>query len=177
MMLEPVGSPIGTLRSIWWRRMRTFPQSMWSFLTVPICSSIRSVLAESVKSGLPELLRPSLTQSIMQPVGEFGSCRFVQSIAGVTISFRMSAVFQGLNRDRFDAKLKVTGQAMYAGDHDLPDLAFAYLIQSSISRGQIRAFDLSAAQESPGLIRIFTPLILLSSTVRSVSMKELIAAM
>jgi xanthine dehydrogenase YagR molybdenum-binding subunit len=69
----------------------------------------------------------------------------------------MSAVFQGLNRDRFDAKLKVTGRAMYAGDHDLPGLAFAYLIQSSISRGEIRAFDLSAVQESPGLIRIFTP--------------------
>src|SRR6202022_1484924 len=69
----------------------------------------------------------------------------------------MSTVFQGLNRDRFDAKLKVTGQAIYAGDHDLPNLAFAYLIQSSISRGEIRAFDLSAAQESPGVIRIFTP--------------------
>jgi xanthine dehydrogenase YagR molybdenum-binding subunit len=69
----------------------------------------------------------------------------------------MSAVFQGLNRDRFDAKPKVTGQAMYAGDHDFPNLAFGYLIQSSISRGQIRAFDLSAAQESPGVIGIFTP--------------------
>jgi xanthine dehydrogenase YagR molybdenum-binding subunit len=70
----------------------------------------------------------------------------------------MSAVFQGLNRDRFDAKLKVTGQAMYAGDHDLPNLAFGYLLQSSIARGQIRAFDLGAAQESAGVIRIFTPL-------------------
>ena len=69
----------------------------------------------------------------------------------------MSAVFQGLNRDRFDARLKVTGRAMYAGDHDLPNLAFGFLIQSSISRGQIRAFDLGAAQESPGVIRIFTP--------------------
>jgi xanthine dehydrogenase YagR molybdenum-binding subunit len=69
----------------------------------------------------------------------------------------MSAVFQGLNRDRFDAKLKVTGQAMYAGDHDFPNLAFGYLIQSSIGRGQIRAFDLAAAQESKGVIGIFTP--------------------
>jgi xanthine dehydrogenase YagR molybdenum-binding subunit len=69
----------------------------------------------------------------------------------------MSAVFQGLNRDRFDAKLKVTGQAMYAGDHDLANLAFGYLIQSSISRGQIRAFDLAEARERPGVIEIFTP--------------------
>ena len=69
----------------------------------------------------------------------------------------MSAVFQGLDRDRFDAKLKVTGRAMYAGDHDLPNLAFGYLIQSSISRGKIRAFALGAAQESPGVIEIFTP--------------------
>ncbi|HZC36524.1 MAG TPA: xanthine dehydrogenase family protein molybdopterin-binding subunit, partial [Chthoniobacterales bacterium] len=69
----------------------------------------------------------------------------------------MSAVFQGLNRDRFDAKLKVTGRAKYSGDNDLPNLAFGYLIQSSISRGQIRAFDLSAVRESPGVIGIFTP--------------------
>jgi xanthine dehydrogenase YagR molybdenum-binding subunit len=69
----------------------------------------------------------------------------------------MNAAFEGLDRDRFDAKLKVTGQAMYAGDHDLPNLAYGYLIQSSIARGQIRAFDLDAAQESPGVIRVFTP--------------------
>jgi xanthine dehydrogenase YagR molybdenum-binding subunit len=69
----------------------------------------------------------------------------------------VSTTFQGLNRDRFDAKLKVTGRAMYAGDHDLANMAFGYLIQSSISRGQIRSFDLDAAQESSGVIAIFTP--------------------
>jgi xanthine dehydrogenase YagR molybdenum-binding subunit len=69
----------------------------------------------------------------------------------------MTATFQGLNRDRFDGRLKVTGQAMYSGDHDFPELAFGYLVQSSISRGEIRAFDLAAAQESPGVIGIFTP--------------------
>src|ERR1700720_1203810 len=69
----------------------------------------------------------------------------------------MNTAFQGLNRDRFDAKLKVTGRAKYTGDHDLANMAFGYLIQSSISRGQIRSFDLSAAQESSGVIAIFTP--------------------
>src|SRR5260370_7762966 len=69
----------------------------------------------------------------------------------------MSAVFQGLKRDRCDAKSKGTGQAADAGDHDLPNLAFGYLIQSSISRGKIRAFDLGAAKERSGVIEIFTP--------------------
>jgi xanthine dehydrogenase YagR molybdenum-binding subunit len=69
----------------------------------------------------------------------------------------MTATFQGLNRDRFDGKLKVTGQALYSGDHDFADLVFGYLIQSSISRGEIRAFDLAAARESPGVVAIFTP--------------------
>jgi xanthine dehydrogenase YagR molybdenum-binding subunit len=69
----------------------------------------------------------------------------------------MNAGFQGLNRDRFDAKLKVTGRARYSGDHHLPNLAFGFLIQSSISRGQIRAFDVGAAQESSGVLGIFTP--------------------
>src|SRR5260221_8386226 len=69
----------------------------------------------------------------------------------------MSAVFQGLDRDRFDARLKVTGQAMYAADHDLPNRAFSDVIQSSIGDGKIRPFDLGAAQESQGVIEIFTP--------------------
>jgi xanthine dehydrogenase YagR molybdenum-binding subunit len=69
----------------------------------------------------------------------------------------MNTAFQGLNRDRFDAKLKVTGRAKYTGDNDLANMAFAYLIQSSISRGQIRSFDLAAAEESRGVIGIFTP--------------------
>jgi xanthine dehydrogenase YagR molybdenum-binding subunit len=69
----------------------------------------------------------------------------------------MNTAFQGLNRDRFDAKLKVTGRAKYTGDNDVANMAFAYLIQSSISRGQIRSFDLAAAEESRGVIGIFTP--------------------
>jgi xanthine dehydrogenase YagR molybdenum-binding subunit len=69
----------------------------------------------------------------------------------------MNTAFQGLNRDRFDAKLKVTGRAKYTGDNDVPNMAFGYLIQSSISRGRIRSFDLSAAEESSGVIGIFTP--------------------
>lgn len=69
----------------------------------------------------------------------------------------MSSTFQGLNRDRFDAKLKVTGRAKYTGDNDVANMAFGYLIQSSISRGQIRSFDLGAAEESPGIVGIFTP--------------------
>jgi xanthine dehydrogenase YagR molybdenum-binding subunit len=69
----------------------------------------------------------------------------------------MNTAFQGLNRDRFDAKLKVTGRAKYTGDNDVANMAFAYLIQSSISRGQIRSFDLAAAEDSRGVIGIFTP--------------------
>jgi len=69
----------------------------------------------------------------------------------------MNTAFQGLNRDRFDAKLKVTGRAKYTGDNDVANMAFGYLIQSGISRGRIRSFDLGAAEESRGVIGIFTP--------------------
>src|SRR5258708_40350582 len=69
----------------------------------------------------------------------------------------MNTAFQRVKRDRFDAKLNVTGRAKYTGDNDVANMAFGYLIQSSISRGQIRSFDLGAAEESRGVIRIFTP--------------------
>src|SRR5258707_15699912 len=69
----------------------------------------------------------------------------------------MNTAFQGLNRDRFDAKLKVTGRAKYTGDNDVTNMAFGYFIQSGISRGGIRSFDLGAAEERRGVIWFFTP--------------------
>ncbi|MBV9861584.1 MAG: xanthine dehydrogenase family protein molybdopterin-binding subunit [Alphaproteobacteria bacterium] len=63
----------------------------------------------------------------------------------------------GLPIDRRDGRLKVTGRAKYAAEFDIPDVAHAFLVQSTIASGVIVGFDLSAAQAVPGVLAILTP--------------------
>ena len=46
----------------------------------------------------------------------------------------------------FDGKLKVTGRALYAGDHPIKDLAYGFLVRSTIAKGMIRAMDVSQVE-------------------------------
>ena len=57
---------------------------------------------------------------------------------------------------RYDAAAKVTGKAQYAADVPLNNPAFAYLVTSSIAKGRIDSFDLSAARRVRGIIDIVT---------------------
>jgi xanthine dehydrogenase YagR molybdenum-binding subunit len=58
---------------------------------------------------------------------------------------------------RIDARLKVTGAARYSGDNNFPNLAFGYLLKSTIASGSIRSIDTAEADSAPGIIAIFTP--------------------
>ncbi|WP_245572866.1 xanthine dehydrogenase family protein molybdopterin-binding subunit [Lichenihabitans psoromatis] len=57
---------------------------------------------------------------------------------------------------RYDARAKVTGSALYASDVGLPDVAYAYLVSSTIAKGRIASFDLKAALALPGVLDILT---------------------
>jgi xanthine dehydrogenase YagR molybdenum-binding subunit len=57
---------------------------------------------------------------------------------------------------RYDAVAKVTGKAEYAADTPLNRPAYAYLVTSSIAKGRIDGFDLTAARQVHGLIDIVT---------------------
>jgi xanthine dehydrogenase YagR molybdenum-binding subunit len=59
--------------------------------------------------------------------------------------------------DRRDGRLKVTGRARYAAEFDIDNLAYAVLVQSTITSGEITGFDLSEAQALPGVLTIMTP--------------------
>lgn len=58
--------------------------------------------------------------------------------------------------DRIDGPLKVTGAALYAADARVDRPLFAVLVQSTISRGRIRAIDESAARAIAGVIDVLT---------------------
>jgi xanthine dehydrogenase YagR molybdenum-binding subunit len=57
---------------------------------------------------------------------------------------------------RIDARLKVTGKALYASDVPLADPAYAFLVTSSIARGRIAGIDASATQSLPGVLDVLT---------------------
>ncbi|HXT15361.1 MAG TPA: xanthine dehydrogenase family protein molybdopterin-binding subunit [Gemmatimonadaceae bacterium] len=59
--------------------------------------------------------------------------------------------------DRVDGRLKVTGGAKYAAEFAIPNLVHAVMITSTIAKGRVAAFDTSAAERAPGVIKIITP--------------------
>jgi xanthine dehydrogenase YagR molybdenum-binding subunit len=63
----------------------------------------------------------------------------------------------GASMDRVDGRLKVTGGARYAAEFQLPNVAYAVLITSSIAKGRVLSMDTSAADSTTGVLKILTP--------------------
>lgn len=57
---------------------------------------------------------------------------------------------------RYDAVAKVTGKAQYGADVALMNPVYAYLVTSSIAKGRIDRFDLTAAKQVRGVVDIVT---------------------
>jgi xanthine dehydrogenase YagR molybdenum-binding subunit len=62
----------------------------------------------------------------------------------------------GRPEPRYDARLKVTGEARYPSDVPVAKPAFAYLVTSAIAKGGITAMDVGGARDVPGVLDIFT---------------------
>ncbi|QHT66353.1 xanthine dehydrogenase family protein molybdopterin-binding subunit [Rhodocytophaga rosea] len=57
---------------------------------------------------------------------------------------------------RLEGHLKVTGAAKYAGEYNVPDLLYGYVINSTITKGKIVSINTDAAKALPGIIEVFT---------------------
>lgn len=68
----------------------------------------------------------------------------------------MPATYIGQPLSRIDGHKKVTGRATYAAEFDLPDLAYAAAVRSTIPCGRIAAIDSSAAERAPGVLHVLT---------------------
>jgi len=62
----------------------------------------------------------------------------------------------GAPAPRYDARLKVTGEARYPADVPVTNPAFAFLVTSSIAKGKLVSLDLAEARTVPGVIDILT---------------------
>src|ERR1700710_2834413 len=57
---------------------------------------------------------------------------------------------------RVDGPAKVTGSATYAAEFNLPGLAYAAMVLSTIPRGRISRIDTTEAERAPGVLTILT---------------------
>jgi len=64
----------------------------------------------------------------------------------------------GKEMSRVDGVAKVTGKAKYAAEFSVANPAYGYLAMSRIAKGAIKTIDTSAAEKSPGVIKVFTHL-------------------
>ncbi|GII90720.1 xanthine dehydrogenase family protein molybdopterin-binding subunit [Sinosporangium siamense] len=67
---------------------------------------------------------------------------------------RVRLVGEGV--DRVDGPLKATGAARYPNDFNLPDMAHAALVRSTVAAGRVRGLDTAAAESSPGVLAVIT---------------------
>ncbi|AKS30671.1 xanthine dehydrogenase family protein molybdopterin-binding subunit [Mycolicibacterium goodii] len=57
---------------------------------------------------------------------------------------------------RVDGRLKVTGQARYAADAEVPDVLFASIVGATVARGAVDAVHTDAARREPGVVDVIT---------------------
>ncbi len=63
----------------------------------------------------------------------------------------------GESVDRVSGKQKVTGRAKYAAEFDIPNVASAVMVTSTIGNGRIIRMDTAAARNAEGVVAILTP--------------------
>ena len=66
------------------------------------------------------------------------------------------APYIGTATSRVDGRAKVTGEAKYAGEFKAPDLAYGFVIESTIPKGRITRIDAGEALRVEGVIDVLT---------------------
>ena len=66
------------------------------------------------------------------------------------------APYIGSSVSRVDGRAKVTGAAKYAAEFRAPDLGYAYIVSSTITKGRILRIDTSAAARVDGVVGVLT---------------------
>ncbi|MFT3760973.1 xanthine dehydrogenase family protein molybdopterin-binding subunit [Thauera sp.] len=68
------------------------------------------------------------------------------------------ARYLGKETTRVDGIAKVTGKAKYTAEFQVPHVAYGFLVLSTIAKGRITAIDTREAEQTAGVVRVFTHL-------------------
>jgi len=66
------------------------------------------------------------------------------------------ASYIGSATSRVDGRAKVTGEAKYAGEFNVPGLVHGYVVGSTIAKGRVGRIDTADALRVPGVIDVLT---------------------
>src|SRR6185295_322931 len=66
------------------------------------------------------------------------------------------ARYIGKEMSRVDGVAKVTGKAKYAAEFKVPNLAYGFIVQSTIGKGTVTSIDTAEASRAPGVIHVLT---------------------
>ena len=69
----------------------------------------------------------------------------------------MNGAAVGKPVERVDARAKVTGQAQYAAEVPVANLAYAVVVTSRVATGALTHIDSAAAEKAPGVLAVLTP--------------------
>ena len=58
--------------------------------------------------------------------------------------------------DRVEGRAKVTGEARYAAEFQVKDVAYGVLVLSTVARGRVTKIDTAAAEKAPGVLAVIT---------------------
>ena len=64
--------------------------------------------------------------------------------------------FIGQPVSRVDGRRKVTGGATYAAEFEVPGVAHAVIVRSTVANGRVASIDTAAAEQAPGVIAVVT---------------------
>ena len=68
----------------------------------------------------------------------------------------MATNYIGRPISRVDGRAKVTGAAKYAGEYNVPNLAYGCVVSSPIAKGRIKSIDADEALRLEGVLQVFT---------------------
>jgi xanthine dehydrogenase YagR molybdenum-binding subunit len=68
----------------------------------------------------------------------------------------MTTTYVGLPISRVDGRAKVTGEAKYAAEHNVANLAYGYVVSSAVAKGAVIRIDASDARRLPGVLQVLT---------------------
>lgn len=64
--------------------------------------------------------------------------------------------YLGKPTSRVDGPAKVTGEAKYAAEFNVPGLAYGYIVSSGVARGTITRINTAEVEAIPGVLKVFT---------------------
>ncbi len=64
--------------------------------------------------------------------------------------------YLGKPTSRVDGPAKVTGEAKYAAEFNVPNLAYGYIVSSGVTRGTIKSINAAEVEKIPGVLKVLT---------------------